>query len=370
MSPDRQRCEPAAATAAAGKSKYHSRRVTTALALIGALLAALVAPAAAAAHGPVDPAATSYLARVRQAPSGLDAKVVDGDLRMWLHADPAETVVVLDYRGAPYLRFAAHGVEVNRNSSMYYLNQVPAELVPSNIGPRTPPSWERVSGGHDYEWHDGRLAALAAVALAPGTRYAGRWSIPVRVDGRAAVIAGGLTYAPNPSIVWFWPIVVVVSCVLAGLRLGRPALDVRIARALALASLVGFALAGAGEELHGRPSVSIGQLVLLAFVVTFVVWASRRLLLRRHGWFGFFLIALAALFEGGSLIGVLVHGFVLVALPPFVARTAVVVCLAAGGALLPVIFRLAERPERFRSPARSDQPQLDWEDEAAWEWDG
>ena len=125
MSPDRKRCRGEAATVAACKSRPSTRSVTLTIALLGTLLVALVTPAPAAAHGPVNPAATSYLATVRQAPAGIDAKVVDGDQRMWLQAGSGQTAVVLDYRGAPYLRFSPAGVQVNTNSSMYYLNQVP-----------------------------------------------------------------------------------------------------------------------------------------------------------------------------------------------------------------------------------------------------
>jgi hypothetical protein len=285
---------------------------------------------------------------------------------MWLQVPRSDTVVVIDYRGAPYLRFSPRGVEVNRNSSMYYLNQVPPEPVPANIGPGTPASWYLATGSHQYGWHDGRLHALALTALAPGTRYVGRWSIPLRVDGRAAVIAGGLRYAPNPSLVWFWPILVAVACVIAGLRLRRPELDVRIARALALAALAGFVVATLGAQLHGRPNVSVGQLVLLAFLLAFAAWALRIVLLRRHGWFGFFLIAVAAIWQGATLVGVLVHGFVLVAGPAFLVRSAVTVCLAAGAALLPVIFRLAEAPARSPVPASKERRELELEDEAAW----
>lgn len=357
---------------AAAKSRSRRWPIRAALAAAVAIAAPLAVPATAAAHGPVNPAASSYLATVHQIPPGLDAKVVDGDLRMWLRVNTPQTVVVLDYRGAPYVRFSTDGVQVNHNSSMYYLNQVPAELIPSNIGPRTPPDWVQVSGGHAYEWHDGRLHALAATALAPGTTYVGRWSIPLRIDGRSAVIAGGLTYAPNPSLVWFWPIVVALACVLAGLRLRRRELDLRIARALAFAALAAFVVAALGEQLHGRPNISVGQLVLLAVLLGFAAWALRGLVLGRHGWFGFFLIALAALFEGATLIGVLLHGFVLIALPPFIARVAVVVCLAAGAALLPLIFRLAEQGDRSAVAAgagRGSEPEPDWEDERAWEWD-
>jgi hypothetical protein len=336
------------------------------------LLALLAAPATAAAHGPVNPAASSYLATVSQTPPGLDAKVVDGDLRMWLQADTRRTVIVLDYRGAPYVRFSTQGVQVNHNSSMFYLNQVPADLVPSNIGPRTPADWIQVSSGHSYEWHDGRLHALAATALAPGTRYVGRWSIPVLINGRREVIAGALTYAPNPTVVWFWPIVVALACVLAGLRLRRRELDIRIARGLALVAIVAFIVAALGEQLHGRPNVSVGQLILLAFLLAFAGWALRGLALGRHGWFGFFLIALAALFEGATLIGVLLHGYVLIALPAFVARVTVISCLAAGAALLPVIFRLAEtgaRSETTTTAGAELNSELDWDDEYAWDRD-
>jgi hypothetical protein len=88
-----------------------------ALATVGAF------PGSASAHGPVAPVALDYLARVASLPAGLDAKVVDGDQRMWLQVPAAQTVLVLDYAGAPYLRFSRAGIEVNQNSAMYYLNQ-------------------------------------------------------------------------------------------------------------------------------------------------------------------------------------------------------------------------------------------------------
>jgi hypothetical protein len=321
-------------------------------ATVVAIVVALAAPGVAAAHGPVNLAATSFEATVTGKPPGVRAIVVDGDQRMWMSAVPSEDVLVLDYRGAPYLRFSAGGVEVNRNSSMYYLNQVPAELVPAGIGPHTPPSWSLVTHGHGYSWHDGRLHALATTALAPGTRYVGAWSIPVVVEGHSTRITGGLRYAPNPSLVWFWPIVVALACVLAALRVRRSGVDTTLARGLALLSLLAFAVAGAGQQLHGRPGVAPGQYVVLALMLAFVAWGLLRLARRRDGWFGYFLIALAAIWEGATLVGVLTHGFVLVALPAFLARATVTACLAAGAGLLAVIFRLAERPEGLGLPRR------------------
>jgi hypothetical protein len=324
------------------RRRSHPRLWVTAWTL-AVLVAALALPAEAQAHGPVDPAASSYEARVSQVPQGTDAKVVDGDLRMWMKASPTSTVIVLDYRGAPYLRFTRAGVFVNRTSAMWYLNQVPVLTPPLGLTSRTPPHWLRATTGHSYEWHDGRLHALASTARAPGATYIGRWTVPLLVGGAPTAIAGGLYYAPGPSPVWFWPIIVVLACVLAVVRLHRPALDQRLARGLAASTLTVFLVAAFARQLHGRPGISPGSLIVLALELAFVGWAAMRMA-RGGGWFVLFLIAAAAIWEGATLVGTLVYGFVLLALPPFPSRLAVVACLAGGIGLLPVVFALAERP--------------------------
>lgn len=70
-----------------------------------------------------------------------------------LRVSPSETVVVLDYRGAPYLRFSRSGVQVNRNSEMFYPNQTPVGSPPSSLRARL---------------H--ALAVAPAVIMAPLTR--------------------------------------------------------------------------------------------------------------------------------------------------------------------------------------------------------
>jgi hypothetical protein len=62
------------------------------------------------------------------------------------------------------------------------------------------------------------------------------------------------------------------------------------------------------------------------------------------GYFTYFVISLAALWQGLILIGTLRDGFVLIALPAFVARTATTLCLSCGAALLLLAVRLAELP--------------------------
>jgi len=336
------------------------------IALLAVFAATAAAPAPASAHGPVAPLASSYLARISTVPTGLDAKVVDADQRMWLHVRSGETVVVLDYSGAPYLRFSTGGVQVNRNSAMYYLNQAPiAQTPPPGLRATTPPAWQHVSGAHGYGWHDGRLHALATVALAPGVAFAGRWRIPLLIGGRPSAITGGLWHSHDPSLVWFWPIVVLLSCVLAARRVRRPQLDTRVARVLAVAALASIAIAAVGRQLHGRPVVSALQLIELALMLGFVAWALRRVLWRRPGYFTYFVVAFAALWEGLELIPALTHGYVLIAAPAFVVRVCATICLGCGAGLLLLVFRLAER----RDAAARDEPvdELEGEDDTSWE---
>jgi hypothetical protein len=259
MSQDRKRLR----SVREGRPAHQSRRAGRAARLLPAITVAwLSAAAPAAAHGPVNPSASSFLATVRRVPAGVRAIVGDGDQRIWMSVAPDRQVVVLDHQGRPYLRFTWAGVEVNENSSMYYLNQVPPEPAPTGVGRPAPPQWSAVSHGHSYDWHDGRLHALAATAVTPGTRYLGSWAIPLDVDGSPARLTGGVLYAPVPSIVWFWPIVVALACVLAGLRVRRRELDLRLQPRLGVALLpVIFRLAERPDAARDRvPAGSSAEL--------------------------------------------------------------------------------------------------------------
>jgi hypothetical protein len=300
-------------------------------------------PAVAAAHGPTNPAASRWQARVTGVPAGLHAQAIDGDLRLWLRADPADTVVVIDYRGAPYLRFSRAGVFVNLRSAMWYVNHIPRLTPPLSLGPHTTPHWQQVSSGHSYLWQDGRLQALSRTVLPVGSNDAGRWSIPLTINGRPARITGRLYRWPDPSPVWFWPIVVAVACTLAGLRLRRPSLDLRMAGALAVVAVAGIALSTIGRQLHGRPVVGVGQVVVLAIELAYCAWILTWVARGRAGWLSFLILAMVALWEGFTLVTTLVEGDALLVTGPWLGRLGAVICLSTGAALLPIAIVMAER---------------------------
>ncbi len=268
--------------------------------------------------------------------------MIDGDQRMWLRVATSESVVILDYRGAPYLRFSRSGVAVNHNSAMYYLNQTPAEVPPSNLEPARTPRWLSVSGGHEYSWHDGRLHALATVRWRRGRRM---WAVEHPGPDRwsSGPILGGLWHRRGP----------VDRVVLAdrggarvhvGSMAGTPSRARSVRRPRARDRGAGCdrgCSRRAGSFMDARRSRCCAD------HVRGHRWACglglRRVLFQHPGYFSFFVISFLALWEGTQLIPTLLDGFVLAAVPAFVARTAAVVCLGCGVGLLLVVFRLVDQ---------------------------
>jgi hypothetical protein len=308
------------------------------LAWITAVLGGLaLVPATAAADGPVTPTATNYLARVTRAPSGIEVRVVDAYLNLWVKAPPRADVTILDFRGAPWVRFTPGGVAINRNSQEYYLSQVPVPAVPpTGLTRTTPPHWIHVSSGHAYGWREGRLHALATIALTPGQRFVGHWRIPVLVNGRAGTIVGGVWHRGAPSLVWFWPVLVLLVCALAAWRLRSPDLDRRLSLWLALLLLALVAVGMGGKYLHGSPNVTAANVVLLLVTLAVLGAVAGRLLGGRFGGPLLLVAAVIALWAGLTLLPVLTHGYALVALPIFLARAIAVTLL--GGALSLAVF--------------------------------
>jgi hypothetical protein len=309
------------------------------VAVLALLAAAALLPGRALAHaGRTAPAASAFLATITSAPAAVEARVVDADQRLWLRVAPGHDVVVLGLREEPYLRFSDRGVETNTASPTSYLDRARPLTPPAGLGPRTPPSWKRVSGGRSRSWHDDRLHALALAAHPPGDALLGRWVVPLVVDGRRTAVIGTLRHAAAPSLLWFWPVLLAAALVPALLRLPAARLDAQARLALALLALAASTTARLGRELYGRPTVSTGQLVLAT--LTCAVAAGLAALSFRREWrsLAATVTGALALYQGLALAGTLRNGFVLAAVPAAVERTAVAVSLGAGPALLLLVL--------------------------------
>jgi hypothetical protein len=298
------------------------------LAIVAA--AALAWPAAACAHGPSAQVATNWAATIESEPDGVDARPVDGDRDLWLHVARPLVVEIVGVLDEPLLRFDPNGVWVNANSPTAASDGIQRG---AGAAPAAAPRWERVGHGSSYRWHEHRLHALEAVG-------GGRWSVPLRVDGRHTEISGVLRKLRRGPT-WAW-LAVAVAAVGAGLFLRR---GVRLATAAAIATAGALQV---GYALHGRPTVDARGYTNFALTCALAA-ALLALLLSVSspdavGLTGLAVGALAAS-VGLFMTPVLIDAAALSALGTRAARVLVVLALGTGTAAAGAGFRLLVRPE-------------------------
>jgi hypothetical protein len=257
-----------------------------------AALAALVAPAPASAHVRTGAVAVDYRVHVFLTRLPLSAHVYLGDRALRLSVRPGHSVTVLGYGGEPFLRIDRSGVTVLGAPTAAALDLEP-----------------RHRSGRSFVWHDARVRGL------PTGIGRGRWTIPLRVDGRRARLAGELVRVDAPPV-WPWlalalPFTAAVALALARRRvLERSAVALGVlASAATLVTAAAFAFASNASE--GR-WVEAGNEAAFALVgLAVVVRGSRDARVTAAGALG--LLALAV---GLTKVPVFLPGVVLSALPP------------------------------------------------------
>jgi hypothetical protein len=165
-----------------------------------------VAPVAAAHQG--NPDFRSKVRSVTPAVDGIDVQVVNFDDSLQLRNKSGRTIVVVGYRGEPYLRIAADGtVAVNHNSPSYYLNDdrfAEGVEIPPSATPKATPDWQTVDRVGRYTWHDHRIHWMAHT-VPPQVKDEGKrtkvfdWKVPLRVGRQPATIAGSLIWVGKES---------------------------------------------------------------------------------------------------------------------------------------------------------------------------
>jgi hypothetical protein len=174
-------------------------------AAVAAALLLVGAPAAAAHEG--NPDYRSEITSIVPATDGLTVEVLNFDDSLRLENRSGEDVEITGYDDEPYARIGADGtVELNRNSTAYYLNDdryAEAE-VPGGIDPSAPPEWERVDGSGTLTWHDHRAHWMSTSVPPQVTDESAAtkifdYSIPIEVGGERGAIEGTLTWVGSDS---------------------------------------------------------------------------------------------------------------------------------------------------------------------------
>ncbi len=169
-----------------------------------AVLLALVSPGTAAAHiaGGASPAnARSMVTEIR--PAGADVGVTVGLGGQFVRVSDrgAGEIVVLGYRGEPFLRLSEQRVQVNpRSPTAAQTSQF--QLTAQSADPDQ--QWVQLSDGDSATWTDARIDGRS---LPDGTSDS--WTLPLVVDGQPVTIVGMRTglAAPFP---WSWVVVLVL----------------------------------------------------------------------------------------------------------------------------------------------------------------
>ena len=170
-----------------------------------AVLFALVGPGTAAAHiaGGASPTnSRSAVTEIRPAGAGVGVTVGLGGQFVRVSDRGAEEIVVLGYRGEPFLRLSQQRVQVNpRSTTAAQTGQLPptAQSAGTDVqSANTGEQWVQLTDGDSVSWTDARIDGRA---LPEGASES--WALPLVVDGRPVTILGMRTGLAAPSP-WPW----------------------------------------------------------------------------------------------------------------------------------------------------------------------
>ncbi len=302
------------------------RLVAGAAVLAGA--AALALPASAVAHGGGATVALDYrlqLDLVSRSLPGVQVRVLDGDRALEARVDDGVVLLVRGSLREPMFRIGDNGVWVNAGSPT---------ATADGLVSKERSGWVRVGDGRSLAWHDHRLAPPPSARPGP----AGRFSIPVEVDGRAATIGGTFIRVARPSL---WPWLggaIALTAVIWAVSRRRPwrgALTVALGVTGGLAALV----AATTFAMRAAPTGGVAWLQLVSGIAVAVALGGLLAFMRGQR------RVHAAGVVGGvaaavtlSSLPVFWHGVVVSALPETPARLACALALVCGLAAAALSF--------------------------------
>ncbi|MGZ8751585.1 MAG: hypothetical protein ACXW1S_01265 [Acidimicrobiia bacterium] len=335
-----------------------------------AMVVATASPAAAHGVGGLQP--TDYVTEVegvRPAIPGVSVRAVDLGSKIELRNEGRDPVTVLGYDDEPYLRVARDGVFENTRSPSVFLNQgqTITGRIPDAYDSTATPEWRRTSSGNVARWHDHRAHWMGDQDPPVVARDRSRphivmrnWEVPVRVDGRTAIISGDARWIPPPAP-WPWMLGAIAMAAIV-IALGRTRAWPRvlaIALGVLLVSEAVHILGGWGATTNSFLSkLGAGAYSIAGWVIGLIalIWLLRR---EPRDATPIVLIAALFLFIAGGLADItsLTRSQLPTTLAPWAARLTVITALGLGfGLMVTAALRLRPPPHRAPSPAQPPTP--------------
>ncbi|MGQ0716597.1 MAG: hypothetical protein ACT4NP_04620 [Pseudonocardiales bacterium] len=183
----------------------HAVALTTLVAVL-AVLFALINPAPAAAHiagsGGSPSNYRTEVTAIRPALPTVAVTVGPGGQWVRVTNQGAAEIVILGYRGEPFLLLSQNRVQVNELSSTAAATGQtrgnPGSQDPVAQDPATGPRWVPLRDGDSATWTDARIDPPLE-----SQRGSGFWELPLVVDGQQATVLGTRELVPPPPT-WPW----------------------------------------------------------------------------------------------------------------------------------------------------------------------
>ncbi|MGH3882470.1 MAG: hypothetical protein ACRDRC_03560, partial [Pseudonocardiaceae bacterium] len=177
-----------------------------ALAAVLAVLFALINPAPAAAHiagsGGSPSNYRTVVTAIRPALPSVAVTVGPGGQWVRVTNQGAAEILILGYRGEPFLWLSQNRVQVNELSSTAaetgQTRGSPASQDPAAQDPATGPRWVQLREGDSATWSDARVDPPPE-----SQRESEFWQLPLVVDGQQVTVLGTRELIPSPSP-WPW----------------------------------------------------------------------------------------------------------------------------------------------------------------------
>ena len=173
----------------------------------GVVLAAVFStPVFADPAGPTD--YRSEVVSVDPPSDDIDVEIIGGDSFVELTAQPGTDVVVVGYRGEPYLWFRPDGtVWENEKAPTTYQNLSRFGTdAPAAADPEAEPDWHQVASDHRWAWHDHRthwMQTTRPLGAGPGDQIL-EAVVPLVVDDADVAVTVASTWQPAPSPLPVW----------------------------------------------------------------------------------------------------------------------------------------------------------------------
>ncbi len=170
----------------------------------------------------------------------------------------AGRVVVVGYRGEPFLRLSRQQVQINQRS----VTARQTGLLPADAG--TGRQWVRLAASDTVTWTDRRIDGRT---LPPGVSRT--WTLPIVVDGQRVTVLGTRTGLASPSP-WPWAAaLVLVAAAVAALGWKRD--WHRPTAAVTVAAVVAFAGSMVGNAVTPQPAGAVTGWAVVAVLGAFLL---------------------------------------------------------------------------------------------------